>query len=285
MGDTGNEISRTDLKVAHTINKHIDENNVQPGTRNLAAQILAPMAEKLVQVETDPVTGLDLNSVTRRNIAERLKKGQTGIVVVVDLVGLKHLNSYGHNKGDEGLKMMANVLGKFGFSELGRKGDEYYGFVEDQEEKDFREKFGDFLRSERILNRLQVSGTNVQLLNYWDCGHIDNVKDLDPLIDRLDKNVEGVKVKIRDYILTQISTHPPKERAELMMLYFNLKIRAEGPEISQFVNSLDAKFRRVYKITDDRNRLDDHVLERIPSEKKSLFQFFQEQALRELNLG
>ncbi len=291
MADKGNELETdvpTAQKAAQITDKLISDRKVRRGRKNQFAEdvgkTVVDTAREMIEANKDSVTGLLLNTVVRKNVAERLQQGQHGMMVILDMVGLKHLNTFSHPAGDSGLRTVASSLNEFGFSELGRKGDEFYGFVSNMSEFEFRLKFGEFISIRHATDRLIEPMTGTHLLTYWDCGHIEAAKDLDGLVDRLDGRVEEVKGKVASRVLQMIDSQPQDQRPELMMLYFNQKVRAKPGEIAQFANNLDERLRQQYGINGRRNVINEESLEKISEDLKHKFNEFQEKALRELKL-
>ncbi len=292
MSDNGNELVN-DVDVAWgaagETARLLTDLAVREGGRDEFAekigQTVVDQARKIVEGERDVVTGLLLNTVARRNVAQRLQHGEDGTMMVLDMVGLKHLNTFSHTTGDNGLITVAKVLKEFGFAELGRKGDEFYGFVTGMGEGEFETKFRDFIRMKQEAGELMEKETGIPLLSYWDCGQISDPKDLNGLVSRLDKQTEDVKAEVAEKVLQMIEVQPLEQKSGLMMLYFNLKVRAKPEEIAQFARTLDERLRNQYGITGNRNRIDEETLKYIPASLKQDFQKLQERALRELNLN
>ena len=161
MKDNGGEliVDVDEARAAATLtNKLMDDLRVRRGRRDKFAvrvqDTVIKNAKEAVEHERDSVTGLLLSSVMRRNVAERLTNGEQGTIVVLDMVGLKHFNTFSPEIGNKGLTIVAKVLREFGFAELGRKGDEFYGFIIGIDEVEFRTKFRDFIRSKQAADKL-----------------------------------------------------------------------------------------------------------------------------------
>ncbi|KKU95505.1 MAG: hypothetical protein UY27_C0015G0011 [Candidatus Gottesmanbacteria bacterium GW2011_GWA1_48_13] len=248
--------------------------------------VMVDQAERIVQGEKDAVTGLSLNSVVRRNIAEHLKSGGKGVVLGLDMVGLKHLNTFSHAAGDKALTIVAEVMGEFGFTDLGRQGDEFYAFMPGVDEVEMERKFREHMKRMERDGRLVEPTTGLDILNYWVCGNINRLGDLDKVISKLDEDVEGIKERVGRELMRLINQASFAERTPLMMLYFNLKRRAQGEEIANFANSVGQDLLSAYGITSNQfQTIDGDVLKKIPEDLKVKFHGMQARILDDTHIG
>ncbi len=275
--------------AGHAVQRLIASLGIGEGSRQeFAIKIIGLMeeqAEKIVRGEEDAVTGLSLNSVVRRNIAEHLKNGEAGVVLDVDMVGLKHFNAFSHEAGDSALGVMAGVLNEFGFAELGRKGDEFYGFMPNVTEVELDAKFSAHMEKMRREGRLVEPRTGLKILSYWVCGDVGQIGDLDEVIGRLDSDVEGIKQRVGRELMGLIDKVSPEQRAPLMMLYFNLKRRADGQEIASLANAVGQDLLDAYGIPAKGPLISADILEKIPEALKVEFHEMQSKILADTHIG
>lgn len=258
------------------------------GSRNVFANKVGNAeigkAEEIIGSQRDLLTGLTLDRVVRRNVAEMLsgEEPRPGVYLELDLMGLKLFNSISPKNGDNALVAVAEFLNGFGFAQVGRKGDEFPCYFPDISEYDFRIKFSNYLAIMRAEGKLKEKDSGLEILTYWDCARIDDVKDLNGMVERIEKNVEDVKANVGQLILKKINKEPVERRADFMALYLYEKYRVAPEAIAAHKKSVVDDFMRTHDLPADRSIVDESVLEKVPLEVKTDMHRFQEEALKEL---
>lgn len=279
-----------DIEKAHEAakltNNLINTLGIKKGQRNKFAENVGPVAvsqaERITDLERDKVTGLHLDRISRKRVAKRLQAGETGCFLVLDMIGLKHLNTFSHQHGDQGLRKIATTLKDFGFDEIGRKGDEFYCYASGKTEAEIRQNFQIFLETKTNSGNLTlpINGQKLELLNYWDCANVISPDDLDFQINQLDSNVEHIKTRVRDNILKQIENANEDQQLELKMLYHNYRRRAGEKDIAtMFSDEQWDTLKRKYGVKGPKDIIAKEVLAKIPKIRRTQFYKFEKKAL------
>jgi len=290
MSDLNNELVE-DKDVAHDAavltNKLIDKTHVPEGQRSqyskLVEDIAIDNAERISKLERDQVTGVLLENVARERIAKRLESGDRGTLLVMDLVALKHLNTFSIETGNQGLKLTAELLKSFGFDDIGRKGDEFYCFKVGIGRQELRGKFKEFVHEKMQKGEMEIGSVGISLLTYWDCGEVGSPGEMDKRISELDASVIDLKKRVQNTILQKIEQEPEETREDLGVLNLNIGLRVEEGPIAAFINSLKPKVLEKYGIKINEGGMPEMgLLQKIPRAVRSRFHELQREALDEV---